>query len=129
MDPTNDNRILVTLSGFGSGHIFYSGDQGTTWTDISGNLPDVPHNTAIFDPANLQTIVVGNDLGVYYATGFIDETTIPQWLPYNDGLTDANMVMDLLVAPNNKLRMGTHGKGLWEADMPQPGGSSLIVAR
>jgi hypothetical protein len=128
VDPTNDNRLLVTLSGFGSGHIFYSGDQGATWTDISGNLPDVPHNTAIFDPANPQTIVIGNDLGVYYATGFIDGTTIPQWLPYNDGLTDATMVMDLLVAPNNKLRMGTHGKGLWEADMPQPGGSSMIVA-
>jgi len=127
VDPTNDNRILVTLSGFGSGHIFYSGDQGATWTNISGNLPDVPHNTAIFDPANPQTIVIGNDLGVYYTTGFIDGTIVPDWLPYNDGLTDATMVMDIIVAANNKLRLGTHGKGLWEADMPQPGGSSLMA--
>ena len=120
LDPTNDDRILVTLSGFGSGHIFYSANGGTSWTDISGNLPDVPHNTVLFDPANPQTIVIGNDLGVYYTTGFVDGSVAPQWYPYNDGLIDATMVMDLAVAANNKLRLGTHGKGLWECDMPQP---------
>ena len=120
LDPTNDDRVLVTLSGFGSGHIFYSANGGASWTDISGNLPDAPHNTAIFDPANPQTIVVGNDLGVYYTTGFVDGSVAPEWYPYNDGLTDATMVMDLVVAANNKLRLGTHGKGLWECDMPQP---------
>ncbi|MGB8192462.1 MAG: T9SS type A sorting domain-containing protein [Chitinophagaceae bacterium] len=118
VDPTNDDRILVTLSGFGSGHVFFSNNQGNTWTDISAGLPDVPHNTALFDPANPQTIVVGNDLGVYYTTGFRDAGTQPDWVPYNDGLTDATMVMDLAVASNNKLRMGTHGKGLWETNMP-----------
>lgn len=120
LDPTNDERILVTLSGFGSGHIFYSGNGGSSWNDISGNLPDVPHNAAMFDPANPQTIVIGNDLGVYYTTGFVDGSTATEWVPYNDGLIDATMVMDLAVAANNKLRMGTYGKGLWETDMPQP---------
>ena len=120
IDPTNDDRVLVTLSGFGSGHIYYSANGGASWTDISGNLPDAPHNTTIFDPANPQTIVVGNDLGVYYTTGFVDGSVAPEWYPYNDGLSDATMVMDIVVAANNKLRLGTHGKGLWECDMPQP---------
>jgi photosystem II stability/assembly factor-like uncharacterized protein len=119
VDPTNDDRILVTLSGFGSGHVYFSDNQGNTWTDISADLPDVPHNTAIFDPANPQTIIVGNDLGVYYTTGFANPGSPLNWTPYNDGLTDATMVMDLAVAANNKLRLGTHGKGLWETDMPQ----------
>jgi hypothetical protein len=118
LDPNNDDRMLITLSGFGSGHIFYSGNGGTSWIDISGNLPDVPHNTALFDPSNTQTIVIGNDLGVYYTTGFIDGSTAPVWTPYNDGLTDATEVMDLAVASNGKLRMGTYGKGLWESDVP-----------
>jgi hypothetical protein len=118
IDPTNDDRIVVTLSGFGSGHVYYSDNQGNTWTDISANLPDIPHNTAIFDPADPTTIIVGNDLGVYYATGVTNALAQPQWLPFNDGLIDATMVMDLAVASNNKLRMGTHGKGLWETDMP-----------
>ena len=122
VDPNNDDRIIVTLSGFGSGHVFFSNNQGNTWTDISGNLPDVPHNTAIFDPSDPQTIIIGNDLGVYYTTGFAG--VAPEWIPYNDGLTDATMAMDLAVTSTNKLRLGTHGKGLWETDMP---GQSLIV--
>lgn len=126
VDPNNDDRILVTLSGFGSGHVFFSNNQGNTWTDISSNLPDVPHNTALFDPANPQTIIIGNDLGVYYATGFTDPTQPIEWIPYNDGLNDATMVMDLAVSSNNKLRLGTHGKGLWETNMPG-GGAPLIV--
>ena len=118
IDPNNDDRLLVTLSGFGSGHVFFSNNQGNTWTDISAGLPDVPHNTAMFDPANPSTILIGNDLGVYYTTGFTDGSVTPVWSSYNDGLTDATMVMDIAVASNNKLRLGTHGKGLWETDMP-----------
>lgn len=125
VDPNNDDRILVTLSGFGSGHVFFSNNQGNTWTDITGNLPDVPHNTALFDPANPQTIIIGNDMGVHYTTGFNNGEVQPEWIPYNDGLTDATMVMDLAVAANNKLRLGTHGKGLWETDMP--GGAAAPV--
>jgi hypothetical protein len=37
------------------------------------------------------------------------------------------MVMDIVVAANNKLRLGTHGKGLWEADMPQPGTVPFMI--
>lgn len=129
VDPTNDNRILVTLSGFGSGHVFFSSNQGSTWTDISAGLPDVPHNTAIFDPANPQTIIVGNDLGVYYTTAFRDGSVQPEWTPMNDGLIDATMVMDLAVASNNKLRLGTHGKGLWETDMPASAPAEIITSR
>jgi hypothetical protein len=118
IDPTNDDRVLVTLSGFGSGHVFFTNNQGNSWTDISAGLPDVPHNTAMFDPANPSTILIGNDLGVYYTTGFTDGSVAPVWSSYNDGLSDATMVMDIAVAANNKLRLGTHGKGLWETDMP-----------
>jgi hypothetical protein len=127
IDPTNDDRILVTLSGFGSGHVFFSDNQGNTWTDISGNLPDVPHNTAIFNHADPGTVIIGNDLGVYYTSGFRDASVQPEWIPYNDGLTDATMVMDIVVAANNKLRLGTHGKGLWEANMPGTMASPEIV--
>ncbi len=125
VDPNNDDHIIVTLSGFGSSHVFMSNNQGNSWVDISAGLPDVPHNTVIFDPANPQTVIVGNDLGIYYATGVTNGSTQPEWIPYNDGLIDATMVMDLAVAANNKLRLGTHGKGLWETDMPESASGPL----
>jgi photosystem II stability/assembly factor-like uncharacterized protein len=128
VDPTNDSRIAVTLSGYGSGHVFLSNDGGTSWTEIGQGLPDVPHNTAVFDPANPQTIVVGNDLGVYYCTSVTDGSVSPEWLPFNDGLSDATLVMDMVVTSDNRLRLGTHGKGLWETNMPE-GEGELIPSR
>jgi hypothetical protein len=125
VDPTDHSRIAVTLSGYNSSHVYISTNGGLSWVDISQGLPDVPHNTAVFDPANPQTIVVGNDLGVYYAAGVTDGSVSPEWLPFNDGLSDATMVMDLLATNDNRLRLGTHGKGLWEASMPEGAGSLL----
>jgi hypothetical protein len=118
VDPTNSKRVAVAVSGFGAGHVFITSDAGVTWNDISGTgataLPDVPANVVMFDPAAPSTVYVGNDLGLYVAQGVTNGSTQPVWYSYNSGLTDATMVMDILVAPNGKLRLGTYGKGLWE---------------
>ena len=121
VDPTNSRRVAVTVSGFGTSHVYLTSDAGTTWNDISGvggtGLVDVPANIAMFDPTTPTTLYVGNDIGVFLAQNISDGSTPPIWYAYNSGLTDATMVMDLQVAPNGKLRMGTYGKGLWENNM------------
>jgi hypothetical protein len=121
VDPKNSKRVAVAVSGFGTSHIYLSSDAGATWVNISGTgasaLPDVPANVIMFDPNNSGTIYVGNDLGVYLAGGVTNGSVQPGWFAYNTGLTDATMVMDMLVAPNGKLRLGTYGKGLWENDL------------
>ena len=121
VDPRNSKRVAVAVSGFGTSHIYLTSDGGTTWNDIGGSggtaLPDVPANVVMFDPTIATRIFVGNDLGVYYATGITTGTTQPAWYSMNSGLTDATMVMDMLVTSNNKIRLGTYGKGLSEMDM------------
>lgn len=121
VDPNNSKRVAVAVSGFGAGHLFLTNDAGVTWNNISGSgasaLPDVPANVVMFDPNSSSNVYVGNDLGVYVAQGITTGATQPVWYPYNTGLTDATMVMDMLVAPNGKLRLGTYGKGLWENDL------------
>jgi hypothetical protein len=118
VDPTNSKRVAVAVSGFGTGHVFITSDAGVTWNDISGTggtaLPDVPANVVMFDPSAPSTVYVGNDLGLYVAGGVTNGSTQPVWYSYNTGLTDATIIMDILVAPNGKLRLGTYGKGLWE---------------
>jgi Secretion system C-terminal sorting domain len=122
VDPVDKNKVAVTLSGFGSSHVFITHDGGTTWMDIGAGLPDVPHNTLAFDPNNTSVLYVGNDLGVYYATDVPAAATgatsaTLNWTSYNEGFTDATLVSDLLVTSNNKLRMATHGRGLWDRDL------------
>jgi hypothetical protein len=55
---------LVTVSVFGSGHVFETTTAGATWQDISGtSLIDAPANAAVFIPG--LGIMVGTDVGVY----------------------------------------------------------------
>ncbi len=121
IDPTNSKRVAITLAGFGTSHVYLTTDAGVTWTDISGTaataLPDVPTNVAMFDPTTPSTLYIGNDLGVFVAQNITNGATQPTWYTYNAGMVDATNVMDLQVAPNGKLRMGSYGKGLWENNM------------
>jgi hypothetical protein len=125
IDPTNDQRIAVTLSGFGSSHVFLSLDGGNNWTDIGQGLPDIPHNTVVFDPTHRDIIYVGNDQGVYYAqsvplVGPIGTNYNLTWVSYNEGLGDGVLVSDIVTTNTRKLRLATYGRGLWERDMVAP---------
>lgn len=132
VDPVDKNRVATTLSGFGSSHVFISHDGGLNWTDIGGGLPDVPHNTLAFDPANPSILYIGNDLGVYYATdvptAYPGSSATVNWASYNEGFTDATLVSDLTVTGNGKLRLSTHGRGLWERDLATAPESALLLS-
>ena len=49
-------------SNVGVGHLFVSHDHGEHFTDISGNLPDIPANWTAFHDGS---VLVATDLGVY----------------------------------------------------------------
>jgi hypothetical protein len=117
VNPTNENNVFVTVSGFGTpgsdGHVWMSTNGGGMWTDISGTmpsrLPNIPVNAIVLDPTSPTTeILVGTDLGVYRTR---DGGTT--WNPYNVGLPNVP-VLDL-VLKNGILAAATHGRGVWTA--------------
>jgi len=111
-DPVDDNVIYATFSGFGSNHVFKSVNSGTNWAAIDNGLPDLPTNTIAVDPLNPDDVYVGNDLGVYYS-----ENGGTSWETFNELLPEAVMIYDLNVShANRKLRIATHGHGIWERD-------------
>ena len=69
VSPTNASNAFVTVSGFGTGHVFETFNGGSNWTNISGNLPNIPTNVILLDPsAPTTTFYVGTDLGVFITT-------------------------------------------------------------
>src|SRR5262249_39580 len=55
VDPTNDHIAYVVRNAFtgaSGGHVFKTINGGQTWTDITGNLPDIPTNSILLDPRN-----------------------------------------------------------------------------
>ncbi|MCI0716331.1 MAG: T9SS type A sorting domain-containing protein [Chlorobi bacterium] len=122
VDPNNSRIVYATLGGFGSGHVYKTSDAGGSWIDISGNLPDVPHQSVCIDPLYPQNVYVGNDLGVYVST-----TGGTTWFEFRTGMPHA-LVFDLkVVYPNRKLRAATHGSGIYQRDLvPNPVGINPI---
>ena len=114
VNPNNSSTVYVVLGGFGTGHVYRSTNAGLNWVNISGNLPDVPHQCVVIDPQYPQNIYVGNDLGVYVTTnGGIN------WYEYRDGMPYA-LVFDLtIVYPNRHIRATTHGNGIYERSLIQ----------
>ena len=114
LDPLSSQRAVVTFSGFNSntpstpGHIFLTNSRGNTWTDISGNLPDTPANSAAFHPTNSNTIYVGTDLGVFQTT---DGGTT--WLRLENGMPRVPVLMLRYQTASNSLFAATHGRGVY----------------
>jgi photosystem II stability/assembly factor-like uncharacterized protein len=112
ISPTYDDSVFVALGGFGTSHIYVTGNGGSTWTARSAGLPDVPFNAIVFDPLNPKIIYAGCDFGVY-VSGDRGQT----WVDYNSGFWDATLVMDLQISADNKLIAATHGKGVFKTDL------------
>lgn len=110
ISPTNDDSVFVALGGFGTQHIYVTGNGGTTWTARGSGLPDVPFNALVFDPINSSILYAGSDFGVYVSP---DRGTT--WLDYNNGFWDATLVMDLQISADNMLVAATHGKGVFKS--------------
>jgi photosystem II stability/assembly factor-like uncharacterized protein len=109
VDPQNDSKVYVALSGFGSSHLYKSTNSGDNWIDIGTGLPDVPTSAILIDPLFSDHIYIGNDLGVYLSTnGGLN------WSEYSTGLPSASIIMDLSLVPTSReLRAATHGNGVY----------------
>ncbi len=115
-DPTDPQVIYVAHSGFGQDlhdpRVYRSTNRGTTWTAISGNLPDAPVNDLVVDPVLPGTLYAGTDLGVF-ETRNLGET----WVPLG-GYMPIQPVWDLeLHAATRKLYAFTHGRSAWVLDL------------
>ncbi len=124
MDNVNPNTIYVTLSGYSNGNkVFKSTNGGATWTNYSTGLPNIPANCIVYSNNSPQALYVGTDVGVYYR-----EASMNAWIPYFNGLPNV-MVFDMeIYYPNNKLRVATYGRGVWETDLYSDPGSPPFAA-
>jgi photosystem II stability/assembly factor-like uncharacterized protein len=111
ISATNDDSVWIVLGGYGTQHVYVSGNGGTTWSPRGAGLPDVPHNAILMDPRDPSVIYVGNDIGVY-----VSPDLGANWYDYNNGLWDATLIMDLVATANNKIVAATHGKGVFVSD-------------
>ncbi len=112
-DPRNPLRAFFTASNFGTGHVFRTQDGGTSWQDISDNLPDAPANAVAIDPRG--PVYVATDVGV-----FRSEAGNGAWTSFNLGLPNAFTTALAVDPTSNSLIAGTFGRGAFIAALRAP---------
>jgi len=97
-------------------YIWKSTDFGSTWKDISGNIPLGPVNVIREDPVDKNILYVGTDIGVYISKdGGVNYEVL--------GDLPSTYVHDLIIHPrDNMIIIATHGRGIWVLDGNQVNG-------
>ncbi len=104
------SRSWTEGPGAGIGHLWKTADGGVTWTNASGNLPDVPGDDLVITPS--ASLVLATDLGVVISTdGGATWKRLGTNHPYNTA-------MALHVGPDGNLYSGTYGRGIWRIGRP-----------
>jgi hypothetical protein len=101
------------IPGGGVGHVFESSDGGTTFTDISGNLPDVPSDALVYARGELA---LATDIGAFVADAGNGSGTT--WSRLGSNLPNTS-INNLRLNPDGKtLLAATHGRGIWSVPIP-----------
>ena len=102
--------VYAALSGYGTSHAWKTTDGGKNWVDISGDLPDIPANVIIPSRTDTNTVFLATDLGVWYTTN-----GGTNWKQFGNGLPNV-VCYDMKLTPDNRLVVGTYGRGVWSVD-------------
>ncbi len=115
---SSENTFFVTFSGFFNEHIYKTTDLGKTWISLGKSFPDIPVNSVALHPIDENLVFVATDIGVFasYDGG-------KEWFPYGTDLprspaVDLKFCKYNLSSPTIPLRAATHGRGIWEVEVP-----------
>lgn len=86
-----------------------------TWTNVSGNLPNIPVNSVMINPNRPNQVFAGTDWGLYYTD---DVTANPVVWNHFQGLPRV-MIWDLVVDRGyTTLGIFTRSRGAWAWPLP-----------
>jgi hypothetical protein len=124
-DPVDGDNVMVTFSNYQVKSLFFSGNGGSAWTDVGGNLeentngagngPSVRwayiHHTG---PESDPVYFVGTSTGLYSTTVLNGADT--QWVQ-EGAAAIGNIVVDMIVGRNSDgvVVVATHGGGVYKS--------------
>jgi len=123
VDPADENHVLVIFSGYREGdnaaNIWETSDGGTTWTNISGNLPNAPLDGVVLDPQH-DVVIVSGDLGVFYLRRPLDRPDSTTWIRLGTNLPNTSIQDIEIQASTHSLYAMTFGRGVESIPLPPP---------
>jgi len=100
--------------------VYKSEDLGDSWTDITGNLPQIPVNDIAYDRSSDEGLYVGTDAGVYYKDASMEEWALfGLELPASVEVSELEIFYDRSKRAECLIRASTYGRGMWEIQLSE----------
>ncbi len=116
VDPKDENTVYATFSGLRwkdpVSHVFRSSNAGSTWEDISSNLPDAPVNAFAVDFNYSNVLYLGSDIGAFVSFNYGAE-----WEVLAEGLPVVPVNDMKIDRETNTLVVGTHGRSMYKVNL------------
>ena len=112
----NEDHMIITLSNYGVVSIYESTNATSAdpnWTNIEGNLPDIPVRWALLNPNDNDQLMLATELGVWSTDDIYGSNT--DWEPTNANLANTRVDMIKLRSSDNIAIAATHGRGLFSS--------------
>ncbi|MBK8521852.1 MAG: T9SS type A sorting domain-containing protein [Ferruginibacter sp.] len=107
---TDDQNLMVCYSNYGVQQIWASTNAGTSWTNIDGDLPDMPVRWCMFLPGDNTKAIIATEAGVYLTQAINGASTA--WIPSPTFPTVRTDMLQYRPA-DGLIAAATHGRGLW----------------
>lgn len=120
--PDDEDKVLVCFGNYSVQSLWYTGNGGTTWTDVEANLggadgPSV-RCVAIVPGDGVDLWLTGTSTGLYSALKWESDSVL--WVQEAPETIGAAVVDDLDVRMSDrKVVVGTHGSGIFSVVVPQ----------
>ncbi len=118
--PSSKNIAFALVNGLAAPgqKVFRTDDRGQTWTNITGNLPNVPLGGIVAHPTDSSRLYLGTEMGCFRSTNGGQS-----WHVWNNGMPDAAIVTELwyqdLRATGEGFWVvaGTYGRSIWRREV------------
>lgn len=89
---TDPNTAYALMNGLGNPgqKIYKTTNRGISWTNISGNIPDIPMGDIVPNPNNSNLLYLGTQLGAYRSSNGGSN-----WHRWNNGIPDATVITEM----------------------------------
>lgn len=108
---SSEEEMLLTYSNYGVKSVWYTQDGGANWTDVEGNLPDIPVRWSLFNPLDRKQVLLATQAGIWKTDDVTAETVV--WEPASSGMGNVRVDMLLYRASDNLVLAATHGRGMF----------------
>ncbi|NRB62545.1 MAG: T9SS type A sorting domain-containing protein [Saprospiraceae bacterium] len=115
------DQALVTFSNYGAISVWLVKNLNSAspnWSNIEGNLPDMPVRWGMFSPVDTQQALLATELGVW-STELLDSSSTV-WVATNSGLANVRVDMLQYRESDGLLLAATHGRGMFTANLGTP---------